>query len=68
MDEGLGASVVRRRDGASLIRPFKPRERTIFFLEFEMLNLRPNEMTGDARHDLQEPAIGNCGYALNLSL
>ncbi len=47
---------------------FKPRERTIFLLELEMLNLRPNEMTGDARHDIQEPAIGDGGYAFNLSM
>jgi hypothetical protein len=47
---------------------FKPRERSIFFLEFEMLNLRPNEKTGDARQDLQEPPIGDGGYAFNLSM
>jgi hypothetical protein len=47
---------------------FKPRERSIFFLEYEMLNLRPNEMTSDARQDLQEPAIGDDGYAFNLSM
>ena len=33
-----------------------------------MLNLRPNEMAGDARYDLQEPAIGDGGYAFNLSM
>ena len=47
---------------------FKPRERTILFVVFEMLDLRPNKMTGDARHDLQEPAIGDGGYAFNLSM
>ena len=44
------------------------RERTIFFLAFEMLDLRLNKMTGDARHDLQEPAIGDGSYAFNLSM
>jgi hypothetical protein len=51
-----------------LSAPFKPHERTILVLVFEMLNFRPNEMTGDARHDLQEPAIGDGGYAFNLSM
>ena len=47
---------------------FKPRERTIFFLEFEMLDFRLNKVTGDARHDLQEPAIGDGSYTFNLSM
>jgi hypothetical protein len=33
-----------------------------------MLDLRPNQMTGYARHDFQEPAIGDGGYAFNLSM
>ena len=33
-----------------------------------MLDLRLNKMTGDARHDLQEPAIGDSSYAFNLSM
>ena len=81
-DQGHGTETgrgIRRRPSRSrrdepgrhpvvLSASFKPRERTIFFAEFKMLNLRSNEMTGDARHDLQEAAISDSGYAFDLPM
>src|SRR4051794_31837028 len=51
-----------------LIGRFKPCEGVIFFAEVKVPDARLNKMTSDARHDLQEPAIGDGGYAFNLSM
>jgi len=59
-----------RRDrlfGISSTR-FKPRERVILFREVKLPDLCLNEVTGDARHDLQEPAVGHGSNAFDLSM
>jgi len=47
---------------------FKPCEGAIFFADVKVPDARLNKMTGDARHDLQEPAIGYGNYSFNLSM
>jgi hypothetical protein len=47
---------------------FKPGERLILILEVKMLDFRLNEVIGDARHDLQEPAVGYDSNAFNLPM
>jgi len=47
---------------------FKPCEGVLFFAEVKVPDARLNKVTDDARRDLQEPAIGDGGYAFNLSM
>jgi len=42
---------------ASLLARFKPCEGVLFFAEVKVPDARLNKMTGDARHDLQEPVL-----------
>jgi hypothetical protein len=51
-----------------LFARLEPCERAIFFLVFKMLNLRPNEMIGNARHDLQKPTVCDGSDAFNLAM
>src|SRR5262245_29238277 len=53
--------------GASSTR-FKPGERLILFRRLEIPDLRLNQVVGDARHDLEKPAVGDDSDALDLPM
>ena len=55
-------------DGLSYLPASSHASARSFSLNFEMLNLRLNKVTGNARYDLQEPAIGDGSYTFNLSM
>ena len=54
--------------GVVSLARFKPCEGVLFFAEVKVPDARLNKVTGDARDDLQEPAIGDRRYAFNLSM
>ena len=58
---------VRARPARSLAC-FKPCEGTLFIVEVKVPDVCLNKVSGDTRHDLQEPAIGDGSYAFNLSM
>src|SRR5437763_11043831 len=59
------SSVKRTRH---LIGPFQAMRGRALFAEVKVPDARLNKVTGDARDDLQEPAIGDRRYAFNLSM
>ena len=48
--------------------PFQAKLTPVLFFKVKVLNPGLQEVTGDTWHDLQEPAIGDGGYAFDPSM
>src|SRR5215216_4744210 len=64
----LGDDARHRDEAPRSCSGFEPRERLILILEIKMLDLRVDEITRDARHGLQDSAVGYGSNAFNLSV